>query len=223
MSGYRVAVVGATGAVGTIMLDTARAPRLPGRRRSSRSRPSARPAASCAARPCSRSATRRIQGFDVALFSAGGAISREWAPRFAAAGALVVDNSSAWRMDPEVPLVVSEVNPDALDAGVPQGHRRQPELHDDGRDAPDEGAGPRVRPDLDGRHELPGRRWRRAEGHRRARAARSSRSSRTSPSSSPTATRPRARSSPRSTRTRWPSTSCRCWARSTRRATPTRR
>ena len=56
-----------------------------------------------------------IQGFDVALFSAGGATSREWSPRFAAAGALVVDNSSAWRMDPEVPLVVSEVNPDALD------------------------------------------------------------------------------------------------------------
>ena len=56
-----------------------------------------------------------IEGFDVALFSAGGATSREWSPRFAAAGALVVDNSSAWRMDPDVPLVVSEVNPDALD------------------------------------------------------------------------------------------------------------
>ena len=56
-----------------------------------------------------------IEGFDVALFSAGGATSREWSPRFAAAGALVVDNSSAWRMDPEVPLVVSEVNPGALD------------------------------------------------------------------------------------------------------------
>src|SRR5205823_9048561 len=53
--------------------------------------------------------------FDVALFSAGGATSREWAPRFAAAGALVVDNSSAWRMDPQVPLVVSEVNPGALE------------------------------------------------------------------------------------------------------------
>jgi aspartate-semialdehyde dehydrogenase len=56
-----------------------------------------------------------IGGFDVALFSAGGGTSREWAPRVAAAGALVVDNSSAWRMDPEVPLVVSEVNPDALE------------------------------------------------------------------------------------------------------------
>jgi aspartate-semialdehyde dehydrogenase len=56
-----------------------------------------------------------LEGFDVAIFSAGGGISKEWAPRFAARGAIVVDNSSAWRMDPEVPLVVSEVNPDALD------------------------------------------------------------------------------------------------------------
>jgi aspartate-semialdehyde dehydrogenase len=57
-----------------------------------------------------------IEGFDIALFSAGGGTSREWAPHFAAAGAIVVDNSSAWRMDPQVPLVVSEVNPDALDS-----------------------------------------------------------------------------------------------------------
>ena len=56
-----------------------------------------------------------IQGFDLALFSAGGGISREWAPRFAAAGAVVVDNSSAFRMDASVPLVVSEVNPDDLE------------------------------------------------------------------------------------------------------------
>ncbi|SDT05713.1 aspartate semialdehyde dehydrogenase [Brevibacterium siliguriense] len=54
-------------------------------------------------------------GLDIALFSAGGATSKAQAERFAAAGALVVDNSSAWRSDPEVPLVVSEVNPDALD------------------------------------------------------------------------------------------------------------
>jgi aspartate-semialdehyde dehydrogenase len=59
-------------------------------------------------------------GIDVALFSAGATGSRELAPRFAAAGAVVVDNSSAWRMDPEVPLVVSEVNPDAL-ASIPKG------------------------------------------------------------------------------------------------------
>src|ERR1700731_4242280 len=47
-----------------------------------------------------------IDGFDVALFSAGSSVSRAWAPRFAAAGALVIDNSSCWRMDPDVPLVV---------------------------------------------------------------------------------------------------------------------
>jgi aspartate-semialdehyde dehydrogenase len=56
-----------------------------------------------------------IQGFDIAIFSAGGSTSREWAPRFAQAGAVVVDNSSAWRMHDDVPLVVSEVNPQDLD------------------------------------------------------------------------------------------------------------
>jgi aspartate-semialdehyde dehydrogenase len=55
-----------------------------------------------------------IQGFDLALFSAGSSTSGEWAPRFAAAGAVVVDNSSRWRMNDDVPLVVSEVNPEAL-------------------------------------------------------------------------------------------------------------
>jgi aspartate-semialdehyde dehydrogenase len=54
-------------------------------------------------------------GLDVAIFSAGATMSRVQAPRFAAAGVLVIDNSSAWRMDPDVPLVVSEVNPHALD------------------------------------------------------------------------------------------------------------
>src|SRR6187397_2964206 len=53
-------------------------------------------------------------GLDIALFSAGATSSRELAPRFAAAGVTVVDNSSAWRMDPDVPLVVSEVNPEAI-------------------------------------------------------------------------------------------------------------
>ncbi|EOM77684.1 aspartate-semialdehyde dehydrogenase [Rhodococcus rhodnii] len=53
-----------------------------------------------------------LKGIDIALFSAGGTLSKEQAPRFAAAGATVVDNSSAWRKDPEVPLVVSEVNPE---------------------------------------------------------------------------------------------------------------
>lgn len=55
--------------------------------------------------------TADLSGIDIALFSAGGASSKALAPKFAAAGAVVIDNSSAWRMDPEVPLVVSEVNP----------------------------------------------------------------------------------------------------------------
>lgn len=55
-----------------------------------------------------------LAGIDIALFSAGGATSKALAPKFAAAGAMVIDNSSAWRMDPDVPLVVSEVNPQAI-------------------------------------------------------------------------------------------------------------
>jgi aspartate-semialdehyde dehydrogenase len=116
MSRYRVAVVGATGAVGSEM------------RRLLRER--AYPAAEIVPFASERSAGKQLDdglvvralrdddsigGFDVAIFSAGGSISREWAPRFAARGAIVVDNSSAFRMDPDVPLVVSEVNPEALD------------------------------------------------------------------------------------------------------------
>lgn len=59
-------------------------------------------------------ATADLSGLDIALFSAGGATSREHAPRFAEAGAIVVDNSSAFRRDPDVPLIVSEVNPEAI-------------------------------------------------------------------------------------------------------------
>jgi len=63
-------------------------------------------------------ATADPAGLDLALFSAGATGSRQHAPRFAEAGALVVDNSSAWRLDPDVPLVVSEVNPEAIDRAV---------------------------------------------------------------------------------------------------------
>jgi len=65
-------------------------------------------------------ATADFKGLDVVFFSAGASTSRELAPVVAAAGAVVIDNSSAWRMDPEVPLVVSEVNSDAL-ASIPKG------------------------------------------------------------------------------------------------------
>lgn len=60
-------------------------------------------------------ATADPSGLDIALFSAGGATSKAHAERFGKAGVVVIDNSSAWRRDPEVPLVVAEVNPDALD------------------------------------------------------------------------------------------------------------
>jgi aspartate-semialdehyde dehydrogenase len=111
---YRVAVVGATGAVGTVMRAKLR----------ERGFPASEVVPFASARsvgreldgvPCRALAEDTIQGFDLALFSAGGATSGEWAPRFVEAGAVVVDNSSKWRRDPEVPLVVSEVNPDALE------------------------------------------------------------------------------------------------------------
>jgi aspartate-semialdehyde dehydrogenase len=114
----RVAVVGATGAVGSTMLGVMR----------ERTFPAAEVVPFASERSAGRSidwgdrslevrplAEDGIQGFDVALFSAGSAVSEEWAPRFADAGAVVVDNSSHWRMHEDVPLVVAEVNPEALD------------------------------------------------------------------------------------------------------------
>jgi aspartate-semialdehyde dehydrogenase len=65
-------------------------------------------------------ATADFAGIDIALCSTGAPASLEIAPRLTAAGALVIDNTSAWRMDPEVPLVVSEVNPEALES-IPKG------------------------------------------------------------------------------------------------------
>jgi len=112
-SAVRVAVVGATGAVGTTML------RLLSERKF--------PASEIVGFASERSAGSEVEGlsvrlleeaavdgFDLALFSAGSGISREWAPKFADSGAVVIDNSSCWRMDPEVPLVVAEVNPETI-------------------------------------------------------------------------------------------------------------
>jgi aspartate-semialdehyde dehydrogenase len=114
--GYRVAVVGATGQVGTLMLQLLRERGFPAREivpfASERSAGRALEDGSVV-QPLN---DETIQGFDIALFSAGGSTSGEWAPRFAAAGATVIDNSSRWRMQDDVPLVVSEVNPEALDA-----------------------------------------------------------------------------------------------------------
>ncbi|MDQ3741809.1 MAG: aspartate-semialdehyde dehydrogenase [Actinomycetota bacterium] len=116
MSGYRVAVAGATGAVGTLMLEVLRRSSLP----VSEVVPFATERSEgreleLADAPVRVMRDDTIEGFDLALFSAGGSTSREWAPRFVEAGAVVVDNSSAWRMHSDVPLVVSEVNPEALD------------------------------------------------------------------------------------------------------------
>jgi aspartate-semialdehyde dehydrogenase len=113
--GYRVAVVGATGQVGTLMLALLRERSFPAREivpfASERSVGRELEGADVPVQPLSEES---IQGFDIALFSAGGSTSGEWAPRFVQAGAVVIDNSSRWRMQDDVPLVVSEVNPDAL-------------------------------------------------------------------------------------------------------------
>jgi aspartate-semialdehyde dehydrogenase len=107
-------VVGATGAVGTVMRAKLR----------ERGFPAAEIVPFASERsvgreldgvPCRALAADTIQGFDLALFSAGAGASGEWAPRFVEAGAVVIDNSSKWRRDPDIPLVVSEVNPDALE------------------------------------------------------------------------------------------------------------
>ncbi|HST44617.1 MAG TPA: aspartate-semialdehyde dehydrogenase [Luteimonas sp.] len=113
---FNVAVVGATGAVGEAMLAIL----------AERGFPVARIVALASARSAGASvafgngelvvqdlATFDPAGIDIALFSAGGDVSRQYAPVFAAAGAVVIDNSSAFRYDDDVPLVVSEVNPEA--------------------------------------------------------------------------------------------------------------
>ncbi|CBA15498.1 aspartate-semialdehyde dehydrogenase [Xanthomonas albilineans] len=114
---FNVAVVGATGAVGDTMLSILAERDFP--------------VATLFPLASERSAGGQIEfkgqkvtvldlatfdptGVDIALFSAGGDISKQYAPKFAAAGAVVIDNSSAFRYDDDVPLVVSEVNPDAL-------------------------------------------------------------------------------------------------------------
>ena len=113
---FVVAVVGATGAVGREMLRTVEQRNFPVKSlvalASPRSAGTKLPFAGgeITVQALSPSA---FAGVDVALFSAGATPSREWAPVAAAAGAIVIDNSSAWRMDPDVPLCVPEVNLDA--------------------------------------------------------------------------------------------------------------
>ena len=117
MSGVRLGVVGATGQVGTVVLSLLAERGFP--LEELRLFASARSAGSTltfAGRDVvvEDASTADPSGLDLVIFSAGGGTSKELAPKYAAAGATVIDNSSAWRMDPDVPLVVSEVNPQAL-------------------------------------------------------------------------------------------------------------
>ena len=121
--GLRVGIVGATGQVGAVMRQILAERRFPlGELRffaSARSAGSTLPWGDGEI-TVEDAATADPTGLDVALFSAGASTSRAQAPRFAAAGVTVVDNSSAFRRDADVPLVVAEVNPQALD-DVPRG------------------------------------------------------------------------------------------------------
>ncbi len=117
-SGFSIAIIGATGQVGTVMRDILVERSFPVREL--RLFASARSAGTVIEFAGVEVTVEDIEtadasGIDIALFSAGATASRAYAETFAAAGAVVVDNSSAWRMDPDVPLVVSEVNPDAMD------------------------------------------------------------------------------------------------------------
>jgi aspartate-semialdehyde dehydrogenase len=115
--GLRVGIVGATGQVGTVMRQILAERNFP--LAELRFFASARSAGSTlpwgdGEITVEDAATADPTGLDIALFSAGATTSRAQAPRFAEAGVTVVDNSSAWRRDPDVPLIVSEVNPQAL-------------------------------------------------------------------------------------------------------------
>ena len=118
MKKYRIAVVGATGMVGRTFLKVLEELQLPAKEyvlfASSRSAGSKLPFMGTEYTVQELNETAFDSGFDIALFSAGGSTSEKFAPIAASKGCVVIDNSSAWRMDPEVPLVVPEVNPDDI-------------------------------------------------------------------------------------------------------------
>ena len=116
--GFKVAVVGATGNVGREMLDILAERRFPADEVVALASPrSINTEVSFGDKvlKCKVLDTYDFAGTDICLMSAGGAISKDWSPRIAATGAVVIDNSSHWRMDPDVPLVVPEVNAHALE------------------------------------------------------------------------------------------------------------
>ena len=118
---YRVAVVGATGAVGQKVLEVLAERSFPVTEllpfASTRSKGAAVQfgAQTLSCRALDEDA---LDGFDLAFMAAGGSVSAEWAPRFAERGAIVIDKTSYWRMHPDVPLVVPEINPDATELAL---------------------------------------------------------------------------------------------------------
>src|SRR5256886_8380059 len=115
--GYKVALVGATGNVGREMLNILDERKFPADEVVPlASRRSVGVEVSYGDRTLKVKALEHydFSDVDICLMSAGGAVSKEWSPKIAAAGAVVIDNSSAWRMDPDVPLIVPEVNADAV-------------------------------------------------------------------------------------------------------------
>ena len=133
MQGFKVAVAGATGNVGREMLKILAERRFP--------------VSEVVALASSRSIGKEVSfgdrilkckalenydfsTTDICLMSAGGAVSKEWSPKIGAQGCVVIDNSSTWRMDPDVPLVVPEVNADAAKRLRQEEHHRQSQLLD---------------------------------------------------------------------------------------------
>ncbi|MCZ7642115.1 MAG: aspartate-semialdehyde dehydrogenase [Pseudorhodoplanes sp.] len=115
--GYKVAVVGATGNVGREMLEILAERRFPADEvvvLASRKSPGVEVSYGEKTLKVKALENYDFSDIDICLMSAGGAVSKEWSPKIAAAGAVVIDNSSTWRMDPDVPLIVPEVNADAV-------------------------------------------------------------------------------------------------------------
>ena len=124
MNRLKIAIVGATGMVGRMFLTVLEERGIDADYTLFASKKSAGTTVDCFGAPHVveelKEDSFKDRGFSYALFSAGGSISEAFAPLAAASGAIVIDNSSCWRMDPDVPLVVPEVNPHAL-ASIPKG------------------------------------------------------------------------------------------------------
>ncbi len=116
--GFKVAVVGATGNVGREMLNILAERRFPADEvvaLASRKSMGVEVSFGDKTLKCKTLEQFDFSDVDICLMSAGGAVSKEWSPKIAAQGAVVIDNSSAWRMDPDVPLIVPEVNAAAIE------------------------------------------------------------------------------------------------------------